>query len=93
MRIGSDHLGIRDEEVMELAMKEGRTILTFDRDCGELIFKKNYKPDHGVVYLRLTNYTADEPGKIVVRILLDSSFHLRRSLTVIDVNGIRQRKY
>jgi hypothetical protein len=48
---------------MEIAVKEERTILTFDRDYGALIFKKNYKPEHGMVYLRLTHYKADGPEK------------------------------
>jgi len=37
--IGTDLSGILDSEVMEMAEKEDRTILTFDRDYGELIFK------------------------------------------------------
>lgn len=30
---------ISDEEIMQIAINENRTILTFDRDYGELIFK------------------------------------------------------
>ena len=37
--IGIDYSGITDREVMQIAIKEQRTILTFDRDYGELIFK------------------------------------------------------
>ena len=37
---GIDNFGIRDDEVIDLAEKEDRTILTFDKDYGELIFKK-----------------------------------------------------
>lgn len=50
---------------MAIAIEEGRTILTFDRDYGELIFKYNYKPPSGIIYLRLDKYKADEPGKII----------------------------
>lgn len=48
--IGMDNPSILDAEVMLIAMKEERVILTFDRDYGELIFKHNYKPDWGVIF-------------------------------------------
>lgn len=54
---------------MEIATIEERTILTFYRDYGELIFKYNFRPPSGVIYLRLANYVPDEPGKIVDQLL------------------------
>jgi predicted nuclease of predicted toxin-antitoxin system len=77
---------------MDLAISQGRTILTFDRDYGELIFRLNYKPEKGVVYLRLDNYSPTDPG-ILIEKLLESGLDLFRALTVIDENGIRQRMY
>lgn len=50
--IGVDNPGISDEEVMKIAIREERTILTFDSDYGELIFKYNYQPLAAVIYLR-----------------------------------------
>ncbi len=34
---------------MKIAIKEGRTIITYDSDYGELIFKHGYKPYAGVI--------------------------------------------
>jgi predicted nuclease of predicted toxin-antitoxin system len=50
--IGVDHRGISDEEVMKIAIAESRTIITYDSDYGELIFKHGYKPDAGVIFIR-----------------------------------------
>ncbi len=50
--IGIEFAGILDSEVIEIATIEERTILTFDRDYGELIFRKGYKPEAGIIYLR-----------------------------------------
>ena len=50
--VGEDFPGISDEEVLEVALKEKRTILTFDRDYGELIFKYQKRLPKGVLYLR-----------------------------------------
>ena len=91
--IGIDNPSIQDHAVMTIAIKEQRTILTFDRDYGELIFKYNYKPQRGVIYLRLDEYEADEPGKIIEELINRKEFDFDNALTVLDKNGIRQRRY
>lgn len=91
--IGIDNPSIKDHEVMTIAIEEERIIVTFDRDYGELIFKFNYKPKQGVIYLRLDEYKADEPGKIIEELLNKNEFNFTHALSVIDKNGIRQRKY
>lgn len=91
--IGTDNPSIQDHAVMTIAIREERTILTFDRDYGELIFKYNYRPKKGVIYLRLDEYKADEPGKIIEDLINKNEFDFDNSLTVLDKSGIRQRKY
>ena len=91
--IGTDNPSIKDNVVMGIAIKEERTILTFDRDYGELIFKHNYKPKKGVIYLRLDEYKADEPGKMIEELINKKEYDFDNALTVLDRNGIRQRKY
>ena len=54
---------------MRIAIDEERTILTFDRDYSELIFKYNLRPHKGVIYLRLDTYQADESGKIIENLI------------------------
>ncbi|MBD0351392.1 MAG: DUF5615 family PIN-like protein [Flavisolibacter sp.] len=83
---------ISDVSVIQLAIQEQRIIITFDRDYGELIFKHNYKPPQGVIYLRLIEFQPDEPG-IMVHNLLSSAFSTENMLTVFDGENIRQRKY
>ena len=91
--IGTDNPSIQDHAVMTIAIKEQRTILTFDRDYGVLIFKYNYKPQKGVIYLRLDEYQADEPGRIIEELINRNEFNFDNALTVLDKNGIRQRGY
>jgi predicted nuclease of predicted toxin-antitoxin system len=93
LSIGMDNPSIMDSEIMSIAINEERTILTFDRDYGELIFRHNYKPEKGVIYLRLDEYEPQQPGLIIESILTNTEIDLTRALTVIDKNGIRQRKY
>lgn len=91
--IGAHHAGITDREVMELAEREQRIILTFDRDYGELIFKHGYRPTKGVIYLRLNKYESDEPGRLIGQLFKDPVFNTERKLTAFDGEIIRQRKY
>ena len=93
LSIGMDNPSIMDSEIMTIAINEGRTILTFDRDYGELIFRHNYKPEKGVIYLRLDEYEPEYPGHIIEEIITNKEIDLTRALTVVDKNGLRQRKY
>lgn len=91
--IGEDSFGIKDSEVMDFAIKEERTILTFDRDYGELIFKFNYKPEKGVIYLRIDEFAPDEPGRIIDELIRNKNLVFERALSVVDSKSVRQRKY
>ena len=91
--IGTDNPSIKDNIVMGIAIKEERIILTFDRDYGELIFKHNHRPKKGVIYLRLDEYKAGEPGKIIEELINKKEYDFDNALTVLDKNGIRQRRY
>lgn len=93
LSIGMDNPSITDEAIMNIAIKDERTIITFDRDYGELIFNHNYKPAKGVILLRLIYFKPDEPGFIIEEIINNKDLDLTQALTVVDKNGIRQRKY
>lgn len=85
--------GIIDSEVMTMAINENRLIITFDRDYGELIFKYNYKPPKGVLYLRMETYEPEEPGQIVHQLLSSDEISFDNKLTVFDSFSIRQKMY
>jgi predicted nuclease of predicted toxin-antitoxin system len=67
--IGEDNPSITDQSVMDIAEREQRLIITFDRDYGELIYKNNYKPPAGVLYLRPEISSPEEPAKIIHELL------------------------
>ena len=82
--IGTDNASIKDNAVMDIAIEDDRTILTFDRDYGELIFKHNYKPKMGVIYLRLEEYEAEEPGRLIEDLVIQGHLDFENALTVVD---------
>ncbi len=93
IHVGDDFSGITDVEVIELAEKENRLIITLDRDYGELIFKKGLQPPAGVIYLRFQEYTPDMPGQLIKELLSDKSLQFHNRLTVVDNKSLRQRFY
>ena len=94
LAIGADFAGIADEDVMELAMSTKRLILTFDRDYGDLIFRKNMKPEKGVLYLRFKEMpTPGDLFHIVMALLENQDLNFDNCLSVVNPNQIRQRKY
>jgi len=93
LSIGIDFPSISDDEVMKIAIKENRTIITFDRDYSELIYKFGYKPNEGVIYLRFDVYTPEFPGQLIHKLVTQNEFDFAHKLTVVDEKKIRQRKY
>jgi predicted nuclease of predicted toxin-antitoxin system len=91
--VGTEFSGITDKEVLDVAKEQERTIITFDRDYGELIFKHNFRPEQGVIYLRLSLYSSEFPATAVNELLKSPDFSTVRRLTVFDGVTIRQRQY
>ena len=88
-----DNASITDEEAMKITMDEDRTIITFDRDYGELIFRLNYKPKQGVIYLRIFNYNSQEPEQLIEELPKMDNINYKNVIAIFDGNGIRQRMY
>ena len=58
-----------------------------------LIFKKGYKPQAGVIYLRFSNYLPNEPGEYLIEVFKTKQIDFENALIVISENNIRQRKF
>ena len=91
--VGVEFSGISDKEVIEFANVEDRTISTFDSDYGELIFKYDLRPKAGVIYLRIQEFSPEEPGLIILNLISAPEFNPIKKLTVYSSEGIRQRTY
>ena len=75
--------GLRDEEVLSLAVSEDRIILTNDRDFGELAVKE-LLPHAGIIYLRMRWTTAAAKWDRLSQVLTEYSGDLDRFLVVTD---------
>ncbi len=87
----TDSAGLKDAEVLLEATKEGRMILTFDRDYGELVFRGAAPQLPGVIYFRFDPLTPEEPANVLLESLSVKGFSVEEKFTVIERNRIRQR--
>lgn len=90
LSIAESHSGDDDTEVLALARKEGRWLVTFDRDYGELLFARNYAPPPAVILLRVPSYRPDEPAAWLEQLLLDQESLLGK-FTVFTGKTLRSR--
>ena len=75
--ITEDSPGISDEEVLRIARAEIWIIVTFDRDYGELVFRRRLPPTAGMLYLR---FRPRSPSEI-------AEYFLRLTAARVDLNG------
>ena len=82
---------LADQEVLSIAVKEKRVLLTNDRDYGELIFRQHLS-HYGIIYFRLKN-----SKDIAIKLhLLEKVLQAHRDdlhdFLVVTPNGVRIRK-
>ena len=82
--------GIADDEVLRLARVQGRVIVTFDRDYGDLVFRRRVPPPAGVLFLRLTPKSPRELATYLIE-LKGSGVQLEGRFTTASRKGIRRR--
>ena len=74
-------LGLGDTEILDLANKRGRIVITFDKDFGQLIFKEKRKTK-GLMLLR---FVPKSPEHIVKRIQQVLAMNIRMENCVVTV--------
>lgn len=79
-----------DPEVLAWAVEQQCWIVTFDRDYGDLIFRRGLTPPSCVLYLRLQRYRPEAPGHRLVELLKQHS-DLAGYFVVIEDDGVRIR--
>ena len=84
--------GIDDQAVLYRATTEGRTLLTCDKDFGDLVFRDNLKAPFGIILFRIRreNRSPSEIAQIIVNTLESRSDWTESFFVVHDENDIRQ---
>ena len=88
--IAEEYPGVPDEDVAAICADQGRILLTFDKDSGELVFRRGLPAGSGVVLFRIP---PDSPEKAagVVLALVQSQPDLAGLFCVVTRDRIRIR--
>lgn len=83
--------GAQDNIILQIANTQQRTLITQDKDFGELVYRM--KMEHfGVILIRLDGFSAQKKAEIVVNVLERYKTELEKAFTVIQPTAIRIRK-
>lgn len=89
--IAEEAPGSPDRAVLERAVAEDRILLTFDRDFGDLVYRRGASVPPGVILLRFIPLFPEEPAQLVLELSERSELVFRGQFTVVDRERIRQR--
>jgi len=73
---------IVDEDLLEIANKEKRILITNDKDFGELIFLQK-KLSTGIILIRIKGQKADDKVRLIKKLLQTYSDKLSRHFVVL----------
>jgi predicted nuclease of predicted toxin-antitoxin system len=67
--IGESQPGASDEVVLEMCATAGRVLLTFDKDFGELAFRRGVPAQCEIILFRVIRQSPQEVGQLALRVL------------------------
>ena len=83
--------GTADEILLARAHAEGRLLVTFDRDFGDLAVHQQQSATAGIILLRFVPKSADEVSLLLTELLSRTDLMWAGRLSVVDRKHIRQR--
>ena len=88
----SEHFpGISDDKVLSLACDQKRTLITFDRDYGELIFLQKLPAPTALIFLRFIPTSPVEAANIVLELVNRGDIEINGYYWVVTRNLVRRR--
>ncbi len=90
IHVGTQFPSIADYDVIEIAVKENRLLITLDRDHGELIFTGTIDPPRGVIYFRIPRYSPTYLGEVLLDMIAEG-MEFEGFFTVVTRRGTRRR--
>lgn len=80
-----------DEDILELAEKDARIVLTFDKDFGELAFCFNLPASCGIVLFRIPLLSVDYVTDVIIEVI-ESRSDWAGHFSVVEPGRIRMRR-
>ncbi|HHT9134872.1 MAG TPA: DUF5615 family PIN-like protein [Candidatus Avalokitesvara rifleensis] len=81
--------GAKDEEVLNICGRKRAILITFDKDFGELAFKKGTESRQGIILLRIKPQSSEYVTKMLLR-LFQTVLGFEGHFTTVTEERIRQ---
>lgn len=88
--VAEDSPSSGDPDVLDRAIREGRILLTLDRDYGELVYRRGFSSPLGVLYFRFTEDEQTYADRLL-QILSTGDVPVIGHFTVLTRTAYRQR--
>lgn len=83
--------GMSDKEVLRFAHANQSVLITFDADYGELIYAAQAPCPSGILFLRIPPGPAEEPGKLIAKLLKHLGSEVLGYFISIDSESLRRK--
>ena len=88
--VSDSQRGAKDPDVLRRATREGRILITNDKDFAQLAFLQR-QASAGIVLLRLPTFRSARKAKRLAEVLHVQGPRMRSSMTVIEEVALRRR--
>ncbi|MEK7794662.1 MAG: DUF5615 family PIN-like protein [Candidatus Hydrogenedentota bacterium] len=85
----TDCPGSLDKQILDIAAKEGRLLVTFDKGFGRLVFLEGIKQVEGIILFRVLSSGLSESAEYIANILT-SRDDWKGHFSTVRTKGIRQ---
>jgi predicted nuclease of predicted toxin-antitoxin system len=86
--ISEGYSGIKDEEVLGIAVKNECILITEDKDFGELAYRLKHK-HYGIILIRLSDMPRKERIELASEIIVKNIDSLSNHFSVLTKRGLR----
>src|SRR5260221_13509651 len=83
--------GSPDVDVLDMAWRQKRVLLSVDKDFGELAFRAK-RPSHGIVLYRLSGLTNREKAEIIFKVFQGRKSEIENNFVVVTKSQVRIRR-
>lgn len=89
--IGRLMSGATDEDVMEVARRERRILVTFDADFGRLVFRERRPPPPGIVYLQARPHQTVHLSRLFLSLFGEGNLDPKGFFVILEAGGAVRR--
>ncbi len=85
--------GLKDKELLEIAISQKRIIVTFDGGIGDNILNGNFSFPSGIIKLSISNFNEISPAQLLIKLFETTKIQFENHFTVVCDKYVKQRSF